>query len=214
MKVPDLDTCLRLLSRYDVPDNIRMHCGRVAQVALALASCLNTRGAAINVRLVVSSALLHDIMKWQSISRGGDHAVMGYELLAGLGYPEVADLVRQHVYLDDPKAASIGEAQILNYADKRVLHSRVVSLDERMDDLLVRYGKTREIRARIRQGFKVAREIENRISTLAGCEPGRLIRLNMLEPDRLEEDATWLTNLLFGAIPLSGSRRRTTSGSG
>jgi hypothetical protein len=41
----------------------------------------------------------------------------------------------------------ITEAALVNYADKRVQHTRVVSLGERFQDLRERYGKTPEARA-------------------------------------------------------------------
>ena len=39
---------------------------------------------------------------------------------------------------------------MVNYADKRVLHETVVTLEERFADLKVRYGRTPEALARIR----------------------------------------------------------------
>ncbi|MGW8302507.1 MAG: hypothetical protein ACWGNO_10570, partial [Desulfobacterales bacterium] len=58
--------------------------------------------------------------------------------------------VRQHVYLDDySEHQSISEAVIINYADKRVLHDRIVSLDERMSYIQERYGTRLEHKDRI-----------------------------------------------------------------
>ncbi len=194
MKVPDRETCLKLLSRYKVPDNIRIHCKRVAQVAFVLAKALNRKGSGLNLALVESSALLHDITKWDSILNGRDHAVTGYRLLRELGYPEVADLVRQHVYLDDPDGHRLTEAHVLSYADKRVMHTEVVSLRERFDDLLVRYGNTPERRQRIKKGLIKAYDLESRIFSIAGTQPLVLNRLNAFKPDLLQEDIPWPIN--------------------
>ena len=51
----------------------------------------------------------------------------------------------------------------MNYADKRVLHDRVVSLDDRMDYILERYGKTDAIREKIIQLWEKSKEMETRI---------------------------------------------------
>jgi hypothetical protein len=65
------------------------------------------------------------------------YAKVGSELLAEKGFPEVGELVRRHVRLDEyPKPVVLGEVQIINYADRRVLHDQVVSLDKRLDYIL------------------------------------------------------------------------------
>ena len=48
----------------------------------------------------------------------------------------------QHVWLNregDP--SSVSEEEVVNYADKRVRHDQIVSLEERFQDLKNRYGK-------------------------------------------------------------------------
>jgi hypothetical protein len=58
------------------------------------------------------------------------------------------------------------EREIINYADKRVMHDRIVSLTERVEDLIQRYGATEEIKNLIRQNAGQAFAIERKIS---GC---------------------------------------------
>ena len=57
--------------------------------------------------------------------------------------------------VQDPRP--LREAEVVNYADKRVLHARVVSLAERFADLKVRYGRTPEALVRINPMESAAR---------------------------------------------------------
>ena len=67
----------------------------------------------------------------------------GGRLLTDLGWPEVGDIVRQHVHLDaNGHPGPPTEVEIVNYADKRVMHDSIVSLEQRMDYILQRYGTT------------------------------------------------------------------------
>ncbi len=151
---------------------------RVAQVACFLAKALKAKGFTLDLKLVLASSLLHDITKMDSITKGLDHAMTGYRLLMDLGYPRVAELVRQHVYLDQEPNPRLNEAHILSYSDKRVLHTQVVDLDVRLDDLIRRYGTTKERRARITKGMEEARSLEKIIFSTLGLYPSYLNRLN------------------------------------
>jgi len=91
--------------------------------------------------MIRAAALLHDITKTRSFQTLEDHAETGARLVADLGYPEVGRIIGQHVRLESyPPARTPSEAEIVNYADKRVLHDRIVSLDERMGYILKKYG--------------------------------------------------------------------------
>ncbi len=191
MKWPDRETCLTILGQNKVPDHIRLHCLRVAQVAWVLAKALNENGLSLNHRLVFASSLLHDITKMEAITNGQDHAMTGCRLLEALGYPEVGDLIRQHVYLDEPENPEITEALVLNYADKRVLHTNVVTLEERFEDLIVRYGHTYQRRLRIKKGLVWALKVEKRIFSLINSSPETLLFLNRYTPDHKQEEIPW-----------------------
>ena len=55
----------------------------------------------LNRDLIRAAALLHDITKTRSFVTSENHALTGGQFLSDLGYPEVGDLVRQHVRLDE-----------------------------------------------------------------------------------------------------------------
>ena len=139
-RIPEPETCYELLRRYQVPGHIIEHSQKVAEVALYLREYLRLENLHFDSGLLLSAALLHDIAKLESIRNGRDHAVLGAEWLAREGYPEVAEIVLNHVILDTDLAGPIVAKEIIYYADKRVCHSEIVSVSDRLEDLRVRYG--------------------------------------------------------------------------
>lgn len=145
MSIPPLIQCERLLESMEMPPHIQAHSRLVCAVALLLADGLLSAGLLMNRDLVQASALLHDITKPRSFKTGENHAQTGGQYLSELGYHEVGEIIRQHVILDDYFAAETpSEAEVVNYADKRVLHDRIVPLRDRMDYILHRYAKTED----------------------------------------------------------------------
>jgi uncharacterized protein len=140
--VPTRAECLKLLEDYRVPEHIVEHSRRVFELAICLCRLLNRQGEKLDADKVTAGAWLHDIAKMDGLNTGENHSSAGAHLLKKLGYPEVAEIVRQHVILDDEVyQGPIGEAMIVHYADKRVKHIAIVSLKERFLDLKDRYGK-------------------------------------------------------------------------
>jgi hypothetical protein len=84
---------------------------------------------------------------------------------------EIADIVREHVRLKkyEPDDA-VNAREIVYYADKRVNHDRVVSLEERLEYLLVRYANGKEIIGHlIKKNFTECREVEFH-ARRSGCD--------------------------------------------
>jgi len=159
-------------------DHIVVHSLQVCRVATFLSEHLIRQRVRLNFDLIRSAALLHDITKTRSFKTREDHAQTGGEYLTNLGYPEIGDLIRQHVKLDNSSAAgNILEAEVLNYADKRVLHDEIVILDQRMDYILERYAETAEHRQRIYLIWQETRETENKIFKDLSFAPDDLTRL-------------------------------------
>lgn len=153
-----------MVSSMEMPDHIVAHSMMVCRVALVLTDHLIGNGISLNRELIRASALVHDITKSRSFKTGENHDFTGGEYLKKIGYPEVADIVRQHVRLDDYFEADVpNEAEVVNYADKRVLHENVTSLRKRRDYILERYGIEPEIEDRIRKLWKKTEEMEVRI---------------------------------------------------
>jgi putative nucleotidyltransferase with HDIG domain len=159
INIPSPAQCLSLLKQYEVYPNIISHSKQVTKVAMFLAKSLKKGGIALNLSLIEAGALLHDIGKTYSLKHPGtDHIKKGSQWLEELGYPQVAEIVRQHVDLPNP--LKINEKTIVSYADKRVKHDIIVSLEERFSDLLKRYGQTESKQKRLKKLYQRARKLE------------------------------------------------------
>lgn len=175
--IPSTDACDRLILEMGMMDHIADHSRMVCRVALFLVDQLSDRGNGLNRPLIQAAALLHDITKTRSFQTGENHAATGKELLTGLGYPEVGDIVGQHVRLEAyPTSGPVTEAEIVNYSDKRVLHDRVVPLDRRMAYIQEKYGQNPELDQRIAELRDRSRELEKRIFMQLPISPVELTR--------------------------------------
>src|SRR4030042_7038653 len=140
INIPSKEHCRRIISDLGMLENIVAHCRQVCRVSLLLTDHLGLPG--LNRELIRAAALLHDITKTRSFQTLEDHAETGARLLSEIGYPEVGRIVGQHVRLESYFASAVpSEAEVVNYADKRVLHDRIVSLSERMGYILAKNGR-------------------------------------------------------------------------
>jgi putative nucleotidyltransferase with HDIG domain len=170
--VPDDAQCRMLWDAYGMLQNIREHSELVACVATALAAAAAAAGLPVNVAEVRAAALLHDLAKTYTIRHGGNHCQLGGAWVQEItGNPALAQGVACHVSWPetiDLRAHFLPLAII--YSDKRVRHNRLVTLEARFDDLLVRYGKTAYIRERIRESFQQAEAIERALAQTLGMK--------------------------------------------
>ncbi|MBW1676831.1 MAG: HDIG domain-containing protein [Deltaproteobacteria bacterium] len=141
-KVPSIDKCYKLLKRYHVPDHIVQHSKTVCRVAVLLAEELNEQGENLSIPEIQAAALLHDVTKMEGLNRGQDHAKTGKEFLVKIGFQKIGEIVAEHIKLQEGRNSPLlSEEEIINYSDKRVMHTKVVSLAERFSDLRKRYGR-------------------------------------------------------------------------
>ena len=163
-RIPSREECDELMAKYSMLPNIVAHSQQVMRVSLAITDNLKN-GVSINRDLVMAAALLHDITKTRSLKTREPHDQSGGDLLRELGFASIGEIVKQHVILldFDPKGR-LEEREIINYADKRVMHDRIVSLAERVQDLIQRYGATEEIKSRIKQNESLVIAIEKKIA--------------------------------------------------
>ncbi len=164
MNIPSIKKCYQLQHEMGMLDNIVVHCRQVCRVALTLVNHSNGPNSHIDKRLIVAAALLHDITKTRSFKTKEDHAQTGEQYLEEHGYPEVGWIVGRHVRLASYQNSGRHDAaEIINYADKRVLHDQVVSLDRRMQYIVERYGTEPEQKKRIQWLWQQTRELEERL---------------------------------------------------
>ncbi len=181
--LPTRDQCLALMAQYGMLPNIWAHSVLVMEVAMWLGGNLMEAGFSLDLELIETGALLHDLGKTPCLGTNRNHADWGADLLHAKGFPEVAQIVREHVYLD---AAVVDlrpfrEAEVVNYADKRVLHDQVVTLAERFADLKKRYGgRHPDAMARIALTETRTQTLEAKIFTPLAVTPSDLLHLNQL----------------------------------
>ena len=176
--IPSREDCFILVRQYGMLDHIMDHSIEVAKVALVLSAELNKRGQKINLSLVEAAALLHDLTKTECLKTKEDHAMTGSKLLKEMGYERVGEVVAEHVQISKEKDPFlISEEEVVNYADKRVQHNRIVSLEERFEDLKVRYGKNQKT-SELLEGLKKGTiEIERKIFSILKIDPNHLSEL-------------------------------------
>jgi uncharacterized protein len=164
MHIPSREECLCLFDEIQMPQHIRRHSLMVARIALYLGRLLNLNSIRLNLQLLEAGSLLHDIGKPQSIFSGGRHEELGAAIVENRGYPVVAPIVKEHVSMDRKRAfGPITESIMVNYADKRVKHEQVVTLEDRFYDLMDRYAKNAEHRVLLREKLDLFLELEKRI---------------------------------------------------
>jgi uncharacterized protein len=178
--VPSWDECLDLMAIHSMLPNIREHSFAVMHVARFLGDALLEAGFELSLPLITVGALLHDIGKTACLGTLNNHAEYGAVILEELSYPHVAQVVREHVHLYDDIVDDrhFREAELVNYADKRVLHDEVVTLQDRFVDLKVRYGRTPEALIRINATETRARGLEEKLFASLAIAPGELLHLN------------------------------------
>lgn len=167
--------CLHILQRVNLPAHIVAHSFQVARCAVTLARHLNNNSHRLHVDLVCAGGLLHDIAKDVSLKTGENHAHLGAAMLEQMGLSLVAPIVRDHIVLDERMLeAPFSESVVVNYADKRVKHEAIVLLDERFEDLLVRYGTTPERKAHLQRRWKLYQALERKLFAHTSIKPEHL----------------------------------------
>jgi putative nucleotidyltransferase with HDIG domain len=173
IRIPSEEECYEIMAEMGMLENIIAHSRQVQKVSLFIVDRLIVKN--LNRELVRAAALLHDITKTRSLQTKEDHAKTGEILLAAKGYPEIGTIIGQHVFIYEcfPEG-EITEAEVVNYADKRVIHDGVASLEERMNYILKRYGNTSERRQLLNSLWERSKKLENKIFRKLPFRPDEL----------------------------------------
>jgi putative nucleotidyltransferase with HDIG domain len=143
--LPTHKQCLRMLKEHRVPSHIVRHSLTVAKLAVFLSERLKEKGLPVDVALVDRACLLHDIFRICELEKTEAHEDAAYNLLKEK-YPVLALTVKKHRYsalLDEKERPRTWEEKLVYYADKRVMHDRIVPLKERLEEAHKRYAGLR-----------------------------------------------------------------------
>lgn len=191
-KVPTMQECFRLWNKYQMMPHIKAHCLMVARTALTLAERFERAGRPLRRDLVLASALLHDLAKSYTIYYGGDHAKLGAGwVMQETQNPAIAQAVIAHVlWFFDGGELAIDKNPctlpiLISYADKRVQHDRLVSLEDRFADLIKRYGTDQQKIDLININFEQSKKMENAL-VCAGVD----ISLDLKQLVRIKQERT------------------------
>jgi uncharacterized protein len=204
--LPTRKECFDIINKYHVPPNIVKHSLATAKLAVFLAEKLKEKDTAVDVELVERACLLHDVARicevkesdynnigmtvteqqktaWDKLKteyKAAGHEDTSYKLLKEQ-YPVLALAIKKHRYLsllDENDRPDTWEEKIVYYADKRVMHERIVSLKERLDDAHQRNAQLRQMKGQNNiDTDKVDRlifELEEEIFTAIGLDPAEI----------------------------------------
>ncbi len=151
--------------QWRLPTEIRAHCKAVADFSCALADQLLSRGTIVRKQALYQAAVLHDLFRFLDFREGAgpsgfvateeDHLAWNRckEIYANMHHeeacaqflreqelPVLSTIVAPHGLTNPPGEHATTEQLLLFYADKRVIGSTVVTVDERFADFEKRYG--------------------------------------------------------------------------
>lgn len=153
-------------------DNIHAHSLQVTRVAVTLCRAQADAGLEINEGLVTAGALLHDVAKTKCLNGTCNHAEVGGQICRSHGFYDVAVIVSEHVILTEYHRCPVSALELVYYADKRVRHDEIVSLDDRQIYIEERYGQGKQkIIDAIRLNFGKCYDVEKCIFMNLEMEP-------------------------------------------
>ena len=122
--IPTDEQIVQLWNHFKTPQGVRLHSLAVALVAAEITDELLAAGRKLDQELISAGALLHDLCR--SSKR---HEIVAARSLRELGYHKLAEIIEVHH--DGSWEDDLDEAGVLYLADKMVLGSQKVTLEER-----------------------------------------------------------------------------------
>jgi len=171
--IPSREECLAIMDQYHMPAHIKAHSLVVEKIAGLIGRGLQNAGIDLSLEKITAGALLHDIAKGLCFDSAEDHAHKGAEICRINHFEEICIIVDKHISLyDHDLNGAIAEVEIVYYADKRVNHDIIVSLEERMNYLFKRYAKKdSKLEELIRANFKLCKDVEDKLFAFLPFNP-------------------------------------------
>ena len=171
-RLPSEAECWTLLTNTRTPPNVINHCKLVARLGLAIASSLTRCGYPLNFDLIRTAALLHDLAKGSP-----HHARAGAGLL--VDYPEVAQIVAEHMDICLKPEDPLAEKEIVYLADKLVTDDQIGCLRERLRLTLAQHTNNQMAINNIKRRFSNAESIQTRIEAIIRMPLSELWKTNL-----------------------------------
>lgn len=129
----------KIYKEFHVPRHIIAHMRAVAYICKILCEKFTAKNIKIDKETVISAALLHDTLRvvdfekinpeWKKYHKIGHEKAMA-KILRKRGENKMAKLIAKHGFFSISRLKT-WEEKILYYADKRVDHDKIVSLEKR-----------------------------------------------------------------------------------
>lgn len=162
---PDRAMCGDILAWAQTPAKVIRHEQAVAEVAAGIGEALVQSGHPLDLALIESGALLHDVLRLEPA-----HAWAGAALLEEMGCFAVAAVIKEHMDLSADAGAALDERAVVFLADKLVRETQRVSVAERYAKALQKFAPETVEGRRIRQNFRLAKRLIERVETMTGLE--------------------------------------------
>ncbi|NVN93629.1 MAG: NTP transferase domain-containing protein, partial [Desulfuromonadales bacterium] len=171
-QIPTQEECMALLEIVCPTGSPIIRHGRaVADLAAVLAGKLNQAGYSLDIDLLSTAALLHDLARAET-----NHAQAGARLLREAGFGAVADLVASHMDLTPGGEGEISPRELLYLADKLVQGEHLVTLAERFRTTLERHSHDPAITKKITDRLQAALTIQTRLEATLGCSMTEVLK--------------------------------------
>jgi uncharacterized protein len=146
-QLPTREQALKLLKEAGCSPRVIAHCKAVSKLAVEIAETCQKKGLKVDLDLVRTGALLHDLGR--SKTHSINHVVAGVEIARARGLPEsVVAVISRHMGggLTAVEAKKLGwpvgvyapqslEEKIVSYADKLIGTSKRVSIEDTVNYL-------------------------------------------------------------------------------
>jgi hypothetical protein len=142
---------------------VAAHGRAVAALGGRIAGALNEIGFSLNLDLIVSGGLLHDLAKGKP-----NHARRGGRLISCLGFSSLSKIIVSHMDFEFTPEKPIDESAVVFLAEKLIKGDQPVSITERFQPAWEKFSSSPAITAAVSRRMRAAEAIRDRIINLVG----------------------------------------------
>jgi len=155
---------MEFLRSYSTPEHVIAHCVAVADVAIKIGKALNDKGFSLDLRLIETAGLLHDMARIDD-----KHWEVSADFLQNRGYEQEASIIRVHMHHHFPTDPLLTtETDMVCLADRLVLENQYVGLHARMDYIIKKAADQPEIIQRIQSNKILVGEYISNLESILG----------------------------------------------